>query len=96
MHERARRMILERKKSNKTNYDKNANPLKLEVNDLVLLRKDVKKHKFDNKYDGPFRVEKIISPSVSVIRAGRKSHIVHNDKLKLATADYGNETPPKI
>lgn len=96
-HARVRELIQRRKIENKKNYDKgNFSELKLKRNDLVLLLKDVRKNKFDNKYSGPFRVEEVISPAVTKIRKGRKSVIVHNDKLKISKADFGGDTPPML
>lgn len=94
---RAREMIEKRKTENKAQYDKKTTgDLQLSKNDLVLLYNDVKKHKFDNNYTGPFRVEEIISRSVTKIKKGNKSVIVHNDKLKKAKANHGANTPKEI
>lgn len=94
---RAREMIVKRKEENKEHYDKKAtDDLKLNKNDLVLLYNDTKKNKFDNNYSGPYRVEEVISRSVTKIRRGNKSVIVHNDKLKLARADHGANTPREL
>lgn len=64
--------------------------LDLKKNDLVLLINEKRAGKFDEKYSGPFRVEDRISDAVSKIRKGKKSVIVHNDKLKRAHASYNN------
>lgn len=82
---------------NKQRYDsENHAELKLKRNDLVFSYSDVRKNKFENKYSGPYRVEEIVSPAVTKIKKDRKSIIVHNDKLKLAKANYGNDTPPEL
>lgn len=60
-------------------------------NDFVLILND----KFEAKYLGPYRVEEVISESVTKIRIGKKSKSIHNDKLKLAKAKY-DEVPPEI
>lgn len=94
---RAKEMIEKRKMENKKKYDtENHKILELKRNDLVLLLKDTKKGKFDQKYSGPFRVEEIISPAVTKIRIHKKSAIVHNDKLRKCKADYGDKKPPEI
>lgn len=97
---RAKEMIEKRKKANKKQYDKanNCKTLKLKRNDLVLLiaEKATAKGKFDEKYRGPFRVEEVISDAITKIRIKNKSKIVHNDKLKRANADYGDNTPPAL
>lgn len=96
LHEMAKRLIMERKHSNKTYYDRHTKTLILKRNDLVLIKKEVKKHKYDNPYDGPYRVEKVISPAIIRIRKRNKSVVVHNDKLKLVQADHGSDIPPVL
>lgn len=94
---RARAMIEQRKVENKKRYDaKNTAVLHLKRNDLVLLIKDKRADKFDDKYDGPYRVEDPITESVTKIKKGKKCVIVHNDKSKKANADYGNATPDEL
>lgn len=97
-HDLARENIFKVKVANKKNYDKarNKHILQLKVNDLVLVLKAKKTYKFENPYDGPFRVEKILSPITVLIRKGSKSMKIHLDRIKKAKADYGSETPPKI
>lgn len=95
--ERSRAMIEQRKMENKRKYDsKKHETLTLKRNDLVLLFNDRKKDKFDNKYEGPFRVEEIISSAVTKVKKGKKSIIIHNDKLRLAKANHGTKTPPEL
>lgn len=97
-HERTRALIQERKAEAKRRYDgrSDCKQLSLKRNDLVLRKVENKKNKFDLVYNGPFRVEKIISDAVTQIKVGRKSVIVHNDKLIRAKADHGGETPPEL
>lgn len=94
---RAQAMIEQRKIENKRKYDtKKHNPLILKRNDLVLLFSEKRKNKFDDKYDGPFGVEEAISSSVTKIKRGKRSIIVHNDKLILSKADHANQIPPEL
>lgn len=98
-HKKAREMQMKCKEQNKIQYDRKAkNPLTVARNDLVMLRREKKKdgNKFDNVYDGPYRVEQVISPSVTKIKIKNKSKIVHNDKLKLSKANHGKNTPPEL
>lgn len=97
-HDLAKEKLIKVKEANKRQYDKNRGEttLNLKVNDLVLLLKQKKKHKFENPYEGPYRVEKILSPVVVTIRKGKKSVKVNTEHLKLAEADYGKNVPPKI
>lgn len=96
---RAKKMIEDRKMENKRRYDdsKKCKNLQLKKNDLVLIlvEKLPSNDKFEAKYRGPYRVEEVISDSVTKIRIGKKSKSIHNDKLKLAKAKY-DEVPPEI
>lgn len=95
---RAKEMIEKSKVTNKIQYDKKANnPLILKRNDLVLLFREKKKDggKFEPKYDGPYRVEQVISPAVTKIKIKKQSKIVHNDKLKLSKANH-TDAPPEL
>lgn len=97
--QKAREMQTKCKEQNKKQYDRKAKyPLTVVRNDLVMLKREKKKdgNKFDNRYDGPYRVEQVISPSVSKIKIKSKSKIVHNDKLKLSKANHGKKTPPEL
>lgn len=97
MHECTRELIQKRKLENKRIYDKkNVKNLILKRNDLVLLLNDSKTNKFDDRYTGPYRVEEIVSDAVTKIKRKNKSVIVHNDKLKLANANYGSQAPPEL
>lgn len=95
---RAKELIQERKIENKNRYDKKTNKQTLELkrNDLVLMLNEVKKHKFDDKFCGPFRVVEVVSPAVTKIRKNGKTIIVHNDKLKKSIAEHGTATPPLL
>lgn len=97
-HELARENILKLKQTNKKYYDKNKdkNPLKLKINDLVLILKTKKNFKFEDPYEGPYRVEDILSPVTIQVKKGNKSIKIHIDRVKKATAEYGANTPPRI
>lgn len=97
-HEYARDNLLRMKETNKKYYDRHRSKtnLHLKVNDLVLLLKAVKTFKFENPYEGPYRVEKIISPTVVLIKKKNKSLKINTDRLKPATANYGKDTPPPV
>lgn len=97
-HDLAKENILKMKMNNKKHYDKHRDEkvLDLKINDLVLVLKPKKIFKFENPYEGPYRVEELISPVAIKIRKGNKTIRVHTDRVKKATANYGNKTPPKI
>lgn len=92
----AKQAITDMKWTNKNQYDKKTKPIKLQKNDLVLLLNENKETKFAMPYLGPFRVEKTLSDTVTIIRKNGKSVRVHNNKLILAKASYGSRTPPEI
>lgn len=97
-HDMARENIIERKEQNKKHYDSRVKTkaLHLKTNDLVLIFKQKKDSKFDAPYEGPYRVERMLSPVTVLIKRNNKSIRVHVDKIKLARADYGDKTPPPI
>lgn len=88
--------ILNRKKYNKKQYDQNTNILELEINDLVLIRKETKNGKYDTLYEGPYRVEKLINETTVKIRIGNKSINMHKNRLIKANANYDGNLPPEI
>lgn len=98
MHQLAMDNILKRKNENKRYHDSKAktNLLSLNRNDLVLVLKAKRDFKFDQPYDGPYRVENVLSPVVVTIRKGKKVVKIHTDRLKRADADYGLKTPPLV
>lgn len=51
-----------------------------------------KKHKFDNVYDGPYRVTFASESYVEVMRKGKKVKF-HKNLIKKAQTDYENEPP---
>lgn len=58
----ARENIYIRKQKNKEYYDKQCNPINLNVGDRVYVYKNNKEHKYGSPYDGPYTVEEILSP----------------------------------
>lgn len=95
-HELAHQNIIKRKESNKKYYDRQVKNISLKKNDLVLVLKNKKDSKFDQPYDGPFRVERMVNPVIVQLKKGNKSIRVHLDKIKKAEANYDNNTPPEI
>lgn len=90
--ELARKYLHERKLKNKAQYDKNAKDYEVNVNDLVLVKRQVKDHKFSSVYEGPFRVIESYQCYVIVMKNGKK--VKYNKNLiKLAKAEYNNEPP---
>lgn len=98
MHHLAAENILKRRNENKKYHDARtgANILSVNRNDLVLVLKAKRDFKFDQPYDGPYRVENILSPVVVTIKKGNKTIKIHTNRLKRADADYGLKAPPLI
>lgn len=97
-HDLARENLIRSKEWNKKYYDQHQDKTttNLNKNDLVLILKSTKKHKYEQPYEGPYRVEKVLSPVTIIVRRGTKSVKIHIDRLKLVWADYGKNTPPLI
>lgn len=89
-HKVAKQNLLERAQKNKGYYDQKTNELILEVGDMVNQLKNIKSHKFERPYDGPWEVTKVISPGVVEIRRKNKTRRVLVDSLIKANADYGS------
>lgn len=92
--ELAKEHLYNKKQKNKHYYDKNASETDIKINDLVLIKSQVKKHKFQDVYEGPYRVVDISDSYLEVMR-GNKKQKIHKNLTKRAQADYEVE-PPQI
>lgn len=79
----ARQHAQQSKLNSKIYYDHDSNNTLYNVGDLVWLRNENKKTKLSQNWIGPYKVLEIISPVNCKIEIGRKSKIVHNNRLKL-------------
>lgn len=97
-HELAKEHLLKAKETNKKFYDRKQDKavLPLKKNDLVLILKPVKKRKFEEPYEGPFRVIKELGPVTALILRRGKAVKIHKDRLKLVQANYGPNIPALI
>lgn len=68
--ELAKEHLLSKKLKNKQYYDANAHEIDLNVDDLVLVKNQVKKHKFQNVYDGPYRILDVSDKYIEIMRGG--------------------------
>lgn len=68
--------------SNKNHYDKKLNPVTFSVGDLVLLKKETKKNKFEEVWIGPSIVENVPSEAYLVVSRNGKCKKTHCDKVK--------------
>lgn len=72
---------MERKETNKKNYDKKVNPLQLAVGDLLNILRKNKNEKFQRPYDPSWTVIEIISDAIVRLKKGNKTKQVHKDLL---------------
>lgn len=84
--------LMATKHKNKAFYDKNTLDSDMEPGDLVLVKKYVRTDKFDNLYDGPFRIHEIKNGTVTIIK-GNKHVKIHKNFLKKSIADHNKEPP---
>lgn len=84
--------LMTTKHKNKILYDKKTSDDNLLPGDLVLMKKYVKNNKFDNIYDGPFRIHKVRDGTVTIIK-GNKYIKVHKNFLKKSIAEHDKEPP---
>lgn len=87
--ELAKEHLYNKKIKNKLYYDSNVNEDDIQINDLVLIRDPIKKHKFQNIYDGPYQVVNVSDSYIEYKKQG-KIHKIHKNLTKRATADYAN------
>lgn len=83
-HELAKQNILASKEHNKKYYDRKKHPENFSVGDMVLVLNENKNHKFEELYLGPFEVLEVPSEENCLIKMGRKSKLLHKNKLKMA------------
>ena len=71
--EEARKRINENQTKYKKRYDQNRqNPL-VKLNDLVLVKTNNVRHKFDTRYEGPFRIVRTLTPKTFIVQHVRKT-----------------------
>lgn len=90
--ELAKDHLMNRKTKNKQYYDSNVNNIDLQINDLVLVKNQVKKHKFQDVYDGPFRVVDVSDSYIEIMKNGKRSKI-HKNLIKKSVAEHSSEPP---
>lgn len=93
--ELAKEHIQKKKLINKKYYDSNANNLIINPNDLVLVKSQTKKEKFQDVYEGPYRVLDSSDEYVEIMRKGKRAK-VHKNLIKKSIADHDEEPPSQI
>ena len=80
----ARSSLLNSKLKSKTYYDKrkNTRPKDFQVDQLVLLKNEVRKSKFDPIWLGPYKVIDTPTSENTNIKIGRHIKTIHNNRLR--------------
>lgn len=77
----AKEHLYKKKQQNKLYYDSNAREYEIQIGDMVLYKNPVKKHKFQNVYDGPYRVTDTFDSYIEILRNNKKVKI-HKNMIK--------------
>lgn len=85
--ELAKEHLMRKKMINKEYYDSKTNELDVKPNDLILIKNQTKKSKFQEVYDGPFRVIDSSDAYVEILRKNKRIKI-HKNLIKKANAQY--------
>lgn len=80
-HDLAKERLMTRKINNAEYKNQNTNQLDLEIGDNVLITKRNKDYKWDNIYEGPFKIVEILSPVAVKIKKGQKTQTILRDHL---------------
>lgn len=87
--ELARERLLNKKLRNKQNYDANTINIDLKIDDLVLVKSQVKKHKFQDVYEGPFKVVDVFDSYIEILKNGKRTKI-HKNLVKKSQTEHEN------
>lgn len=80
IHKETVQLIEKIKNTNKKEYDKNINPIKLKLGDMVKIVKQPY-DKFNFIYDGPYRVRNIDGSNVEIEMKNEKLYKIHKNRL---------------
>lgn len=84
--ELAKEHLYNRKLRNKQYYDSNVKNIDLEVDDLVLVKNQTKKHKFQDVYEGPYKVAEVFDSYIEIVKNGKRTKI-HKNLVKKSQAN---------
>lgn len=59
---------------------------------MVLIKSQAKKHKFQNTYEGPFRVVDVFDSYIEIMKNGKRTKI-HKNLTKKSNAKHDREPP---
>lgn len=80
IHEETTKLIDKVKIANKKSYDKNINPIKLKIGDLVKIVKEPY-DKFKFIYDGPYEIKQIDDKNVEIILENGSNYKIHKNRI---------------
>lgn len=83
----AREHVLAQKLKNKKYYDRNTNEEEINIGDMVLLKTQVKNHKFQDIYEGPYEVVESSESNVTILKKN-KPYKTHKNHVKKSKADH--------
>jgi len=81
-HEIARNNLIEKKESNKRNYDKTMNPINIHIGDKVLIKEQHKKNTLCLNWSGPYEVVMVHDNENVTIKKGRRDYRTHINNIK--------------
>jgi len=81
-HEIARNNLINKKESNKRNYDKTMNPVDIHVGDKVLIKEQHKKNTLCLNWSGPYEVIMVHDNENVTIKKGRRDYRIHINNIK--------------
>lgn len=79
--------IEKHKTTQKSQYDRKANPIEINKDDLVLLKNDAG-HKLESLYKGPYLVKEVCEPNCILEDDEHKQQLIHKDRLKKLNPIY--------
>lgn len=85
----ARENLYSKKVQNKKYYDEKTSECDIKIDDMVLMKNQVKSHKFQDIYDGPFKVTNAKEAYVEIDRNGKKIKL-HKNLIKKCRNDGSN------
>lgn len=90
--ELAKEHLYNKKLRNKKYYDSNTIDIDLKENDLVLVKSQTKKHKFQDVYEGPYKVLDVFESYIEIMKGNKRTKI-HKNLVKKSQAEQRNESP---
>lgn len=90
--ELAKEHLYNKKIINKQYYDRDVCPTDIKIDDLILIKSPVKKHKFQDVYEDLYRVIDVHESYLEYMK-GNKRMKIHKNFTKKAQADYDIQPP---